>query len=78
MIESVIRRELEQKVQSAQVCFVVDVEDNNLRIYPLNRKITSRLIEKIELVLDSFGGFFDYVIEYDDERKSVYIYIGGV
>jgi hypothetical protein len=28
--------------------------------------------------LDSFGGFFDYVIEYDDERKSVYIYIGGV
>lgn len=78
MIESVIRRDIEQKIQSVQICFVVEDEDRNLLIYPLNRVITSRLIDKIVVVLDDYGGFFDYKIDYDNERKSVFIFLGGV
>ena len=78
MIESVIRRDIEQRIQSAQTCFVVEVEDRNMRIYPLSRIITSKLIDKIELILEDYGSYFDYLIGYDKERESIYIYIGGV
>jgi len=78
MIESVIRKELMEKLQKAQICFILEDKDRNLMIYPLNRIITSKLIDKINLILDDYDGFYDYLIGYDEEHKSVFVFLGGV